>query len=265
MTEALILTEVRGERRRAPHRPHHAEPPQAAECAERRADGPARRRAAGLRPRRRHRLHRHHRQREGLRRRRRHLGDGRARPTWTRYQGDFITRNWETIRQVRKPVIAAVAGFALGGGCELAMMCDFIIAAETAQVRPARDQARHHPRRRRHAAAAARGGQEQGHGHGAHRPHDGRRRGRTRRAGVARGAGRQAAGRGAGRRRRHLRHERPERGAGQGMRQPRLRRRPGRRRELRAPHLPFAVRDRRPEGRHGRLRRASASRRSSTR
>ena len=49
------------------------------------------------------------------------------------YQGDFITRNWETIRLVRKPVIAAVAGFALGGGCELAMMCDFIIAADTAR------------------------------------------------------------------------------------------------------------------------------------
>ena len=47
--------------------------------------------------------------------------------------GDFITRNWETIRCVRKPVIAAVAGFALGGGCELAMMCDFIIAADTAK------------------------------------------------------------------------------------------------------------------------------------
>ncbi len=49
------------------------------------------------------------------------------------YNQDFITRNWETIRRVRKPVIAAVAGFALGGGCELAMMCDFIIAAETAK------------------------------------------------------------------------------------------------------------------------------------
>ena len=43
------------------------------------------------------------------------------------YKGDFITRNWETIRSVRKPVIAAVSGYALGGGCELAMMCDFII------------------------------------------------------------------------------------------------------------------------------------------
>ncbi len=49
------------------------------------------------------------------------------------YSGDFITRNWETIRRVRKPVIAAVAGFALGGGCELAMMCDFIIAADSAR------------------------------------------------------------------------------------------------------------------------------------
>jgi len=49
------------------------------------------------------------------------------------YQGDFITRNWEAVRRVRKPVIAAVAGFALGGGCELAMMCDFIIAADTAK------------------------------------------------------------------------------------------------------------------------------------
>ncbi len=49
------------------------------------------------------------------------------------YGSQFITRNWETIRQIRKPVIAAVAGVALGGGCELAMMCDIIIAAETAK------------------------------------------------------------------------------------------------------------------------------------
>ena len=49
------------------------------------------------------------------------------------YRGNYITRNWEQMRQVRKPVIAAVAGFALGGGCELAMMCDFIIAADSAK------------------------------------------------------------------------------------------------------------------------------------
>ena len=49
------------------------------------------------------------------------------------YGKDFITRNWEQIRQIRKPVIAAVSGFALGGGCELAMMCDFIIAADNAK------------------------------------------------------------------------------------------------------------------------------------
>ena len=49
------------------------------------------------------------------------------------YKGDYITRNWEQIRAIRKPVIAAVSGFALGGGCELAMMCDFIIAADNAK------------------------------------------------------------------------------------------------------------------------------------
>ena len=49
------------------------------------------------------------------------------------YKSDYITRNWETIRSVRKPVIAAVSGFALGGGCELAMMCDVIIASESAK------------------------------------------------------------------------------------------------------------------------------------
>ena len=49
------------------------------------------------------------------------------------YGDDYITRDGETIRSIRKPVIAAVSGFALGGGCELAMMCDFIIAADNAK------------------------------------------------------------------------------------------------------------------------------------
>ncbi|MFL2770877.1 MAG: enoyl-CoA hydratase [Rhodospirillaceae bacterium] len=49
------------------------------------------------------------------------------------YLGEFITKGWERITQCRKPIIAAVAGYALGGGCEVAMMCDFVIAADNAK------------------------------------------------------------------------------------------------------------------------------------
>src|SRR4051812_37850689 len=49
------------------------------------------------------------------------------------YAEDFITKGWERVGQCRKPVVAAVSGFALGGGCEVAMMCDIVIAAENAR------------------------------------------------------------------------------------------------------------------------------------
>ncbi|MDN3721516.1 enoyl-CoA hydratase-related protein [Roseibium salinum] len=69
---------------------------------------------------------------KGLCRRRRYQGDAAARFFSSAYQTDLITP-FDRVSRNRKPIIAAVAGYALGGGCELAMLCDFIIAADTAK------------------------------------------------------------------------------------------------------------------------------------
>ncbi|CEJ20449.1 hypothetical enoyl-coa hydratase (partial sequence) protein (N-terminal fragment) [Ralstonia solanacearum IPO1609] len=100
----------------------------------------------------------------------------------TVYKNEYITRNWETIRRIRKPVIAAVAGYALGGGHDVRHHP----GGRHRQVRSAGDQARHHAGRGRHPATAARGLQGQGHGLVPDRAHDGRRRGGTRRPGFTR-------------------------------------------------------------------------------
>ena len=96
------------------------------------------------------------------------------------YPDNYITKDWEDVRNVRKPVIAAVAGYALGGGCELAMMCDLIIAADTAKFGQPEITIGTMPGHGRHAAAAARRRQGEGDGLVPDRPHDRRRRSRAR-------------------------------------------------------------------------------------
>ena len=113
------------------------------------------------------------------------------------YKGEYITRNWETIRRVRKPVIAAVAGYRAGRWLRAGDDVRFHHRRRYREIRAARNQARHHAGGRRHPAPAARHFQIQGHGHVPDRAHDGCRRSRACRPGFARRCGRQADGRSA--------------------------------------------------------------------
>ena len=170
------------------------------------------------------------------------------------FLGDFISR-WENVANTRKPVIAAVAGFALGGGCEIAMMCDFILAADTAKFGQ--------PEIKLGVIPGAGGTQRLTRFVGKSKAMEMFLTGRMMDAAEAERSGlvsrivpaaslieealKVAAAIAA--------MSAPGRLRRQGERQPRLRDDPLRGRPLRAPHLPLAVRHRRPEGRHARLRR----------
>ena len=173
------------------------------------------------------------------------------------FLGDFISR-WENVAKTRKPIIAAVAGFALGGGCELAMMCDFILAADTAKFGQ--------PEIKLGVIPGAGGTQRLTRFVGKSKAMEMCLTGRMMDAAEAERSGLvsrvvpaaslieealKAAATIAS-------LSAPGRLRRQGERQPRLRDDALRRHPFRAAHLPLAVRHRRPEGGHARLRREAS-------
>jgi enoyl-CoA hydratase len=108
-----------------------------------------------------------------------------AEKTYAELNARDLFADWDAMRVIGKPIIAAVSGYALGGGCELAMLCDLIIAS--------RDQARHPARHRRQPAPHASRGQGAGDGHDPHRPQHRRAGSQGGRPGGSRGASRSVA------------------------------------------------------------------------
>ena len=157
------------------------------------------------------------------------------------YKEDFISK-WDRVARCRKPVVAAVAGFALGGGCELAMMCDIIIAADTAKFGQPEIKLGVMPGSGGTQRLIRQVGKAKAMEMCLTGPHDGRRRGRARQPRRPRGAGGLADGGGHEDGRDHRLHVAPRRHDDQGDHQPRLRDLAGRGHPLRAARVPLPVR-----------------------